>query len=218
MNRIFIAVLMTVLVTVFAFSQNGVIRELSGNVELKHAGSQDFVPASIGASVSSNTIVSTSFRSMAVIEIGSSKITVSPLTRLTLSEIQTSANTENVNLNLQAGRVRVEVNPPAGTRANFNVQSPNASASVRGTSFEMDTNNIYVDKGRVLYNGTGGIAVMVDGGNSSFTNVNGVPADPVDVAESSLIPPMPVGAANLSRNRQGSQSSQDTLINSAPQW
>jgi len=195
MKKIVIAVLMAVIAVTGVFGQNGVIREFTGDVELKHAGSSVFVPAAAGANVASNTIVSTGFRSSAVIVIGSSVITVTPLTRLTLAEIQRAGNSESVNVNLQAGRVRVEVSPPAGTRANFTVQSPSTTASVRGTTFEMDTDNINVDEGRVMVNGTGGVAVMVDGGNSTQSNPSGVPASPVDVAASNLAPPAPVGAA-----------------------
>lgn len=195
MKKITLAALLAVVLAAGVFGQNGVIREFSGDVELKHAGSAIFVPAAAGATVTSNTIISTGFRSSAVIVIGSSVITVNPLTRLTLAEIQRAGNSENINVNLQAGRVRVEVNPPAGSRANFTVQTPSATASVRGTTFEMDNDNLVVDEGRVIINGTGGVAVMVDGGNSTFSNASGVPANPAEVAASNLAPQAPVGAA-----------------------
>ena len=193
--RMILTVLMTVFIVTGVFSQSGVIREFTGDVELKRSGSAVFVPAAVGAVVSPNTIISTGFRSTAVVVIGSSVITVSPLTRLTLAEIQSASNTENVNVNLQAGRVRVEVNPPAGSKANFTVQSPSATASVRGTTFEMDTNNIIVDEGRVMLNGTGGLAVIVDGGNSTQSTPSGVPANPVDVAAGNLAPSVPVSVS-----------------------
>ena len=217
MKRIVITVLFIVIVTAFAFGQNGVIREITGDVELKHAGQSVFVPASVGAVVAPNTIVSTSFKSSAVIAVGSSVITVRPLTRLTLAEIQRAGNTESVNVNLQAGRVRVEVTPPAGERANFTIQSPSVTASVRGTVFEMNTDNITVHEGRVLYSGSSGIAVIVDGGNSTYSNASGVPADPAETAAASLTPSMPSTAAQPN-NRSGSQSGDETIINSVPQW
>ena len=193
MKKIFIAALLITLAITGVFGQNGIISELTGDVELKHAGSQNFVPASAGAVVAPNTIISTGFRSSAVITIGSSVITVNPLTRLTLAEIRSSGSTENVNVNLQAGRVRVDVNPPAGTRANFTVQSPSSTASVRGTSFEMDSGNIIVDKGKVILSGTSGLGVMVTGGNTTYSGVSGLPADPVEVAAAALTPSLPVG-------------------------
>jgi hypothetical protein len=190
---IFTAIFVTMVVT-GAFCQNGVIRDLTGEVELKRSGSSAFVPASAGDTVSSNTIVSTGFRSTAIIAIGSSFITVRPLTRLTLAEIQSMENTEKVNVNLQTGRVRVEVKPPAGTKTNFNAQSPSATASVRGTTFEMDTHNLIGIEGKVMLSGVSGAGVMVTGGNSSSSNIDGTVSNPVINAEQSVHVQPPVGA------------------------
>lgn len=193
MKKLIIAVLLVAIIAAGAFGQSGVIRELTGDVELKHAGATAFVAATSGARVASNTIISTGFRSTAIVEIGSSLITVRPLTRLTLDEIQSAENTENVSINLQAGRVRVEVQPPAGTRANFTVQSPSSTASVRGTIFEMDTENLSTIEGKVLLAGNAGPPVMVFTGNTTFSGSGGVPTDPVEEAQKSTQPPTIVG-------------------------
>jgi len=194
MKRIIFTVSFLTLAVMVAFSQNGVIKELTGEVELKKAGSSTFVPASAGDVVSSNTVVSTGFRSTAIIAIGSSVITVRPLTRLTLAEIQSVENTEKVNVNLQAGRVKVEVKPAAGTKTNLNVQSPSATASVRGTTFEMDTQNLIGIEGKVMLSGTSGVSVMVTGGNTSSASVDGTVSNPVVSAEQSVQIQLPVGA------------------------
>jgi hypothetical protein len=191
MKRLLMMIFLTA-ITASAFCQNGVIRELTGEVELKHAGATAFVRANAGDTVAPSTIVSTGFRSTTIIAVGNSVITVQPLTRLSLAEIQTAGNAENVRLDLQAGRVRVDVNPPAGTQANFSVQTPSATASVRGTSFEMDAETITVHTGRVIYTGTAGTAAIVTGGNAGSVNMDGTPANPVEIAEASLEPPPPV--------------------------
>ena len=193
MKKIIIAVFLITMITAGVFCQTGTIRELSGEVELKHAGSSSFVKASAGDTVARDTIVSTGFRSTAVIAIGSSVITVRPLTRLSLAEIQSADNTESVNVNLQAGRVRVEVKPPAGTKANFSVQSPSATASVRGTTFESDTDNVKVRDGKVTFKGKNGPPVIVTTGGASGIGKGGIPKDPVTLAEESTQPPAPVG-------------------------
>ncbi|MCL1958895.1 MAG: FecR family protein [Spirochaetes bacterium] len=192
---IFTAIFVTLLVS-GAFCQNGVIKELTGEVELKKSGSNSFVQANAGDAVAANTIISTGFRSTAIIAVGSSVITVRPLTRLSLAEIQSAENTEKVNVNLQAGRVRVEVKPPAGTKTNLNVQSPSATASVRGTTFEMDTQNLNGVEGKVMLTGTSGAPVMVTGGNSSSSNIDGTVSNPVINAEQSVQVQQPVGSNN----------------------
>jgi hypothetical protein len=145
----------------------GVIKELTGQVEIKSAGKSAFTAARVGDKIAQDTIVSTGFKSTAVIEVGSSVITVRPLTRLSLAEIQSSAGTDTLNVSLQTGRVRVDVNPPAGTKANTVVRGPNATASVRGTSFEFDTVKLSVNHGKVAFQGASGPATMVNTGGTS---------------------------------------------------
>jgi len=193
MKKIILTLVLTLAVVLTVSGQTGVIRELTGEVEIKTASASSFTPAKAGAEIALNTIVSTGFRSTAIVAIGSSLITVRPLTRLSLAEIQSAANTENVNVNLQTGRVRVDVKPPAGTKTNLKVQGPSATASVRGTSFEFDTVNLNVQEGKVIFNGDKGAAAIVNAGNGSFVAIDGTPADPAEVASAALLPLPPVG-------------------------
>jgi len=66
-----------------AFAQEAVIKELTGTVELKKAGAAEWENAAKGQSVAVDTVISTSFKSTAIISIGNSLITVRPLTLLT---------------------------------------------------------------------------------------------------------------------------------------
>jgi len=177
-----------------AFAQNGVIRELSGEVQLRHAGAAEFVPAAVGSAVAQDTIVSTGFRSSAIIEIGSATLTVRPLTRLSLTEIRAAAGTESTGVNLQAGRVRVDVRPPAGAMAEFTMHGPTTTASVRGTSFEFDARGVRVLEGTVSFRGATGVPVMVQAGGESVVGAGGRSADPVLNVFQALSPPAPVGA------------------------
>jgi hypothetical protein len=192
MKKAFFTVLM-MSTALYAFSQNGVIRELSGEVELRHPGSAVFVPASVGGVVAQDTVVSVGFRSSAIIEVGSATLTVRPLTRLSLAAITEAAGTETLSVNLQAGRVRVDVRPPAGVVANFTVQSTVATASVRGTSFEFHTRSIGVAEGLVSFSGQSGVPVMVRAGGESFASPGNRATDPVQGIFGNLLPPMPVG-------------------------
>ncbi|MDR0312907.1 MAG: FecR family protein [Treponema sp.] len=217
MKKIFLVVLLFTMAVCVTFAQTsspsgavspaGVIRELTGEVELKLAGSSTFVPAKVGDVIASNTIVSTGFRSTAVIAVGSSVITVQALTRLSLAEIQSSQGAETINVDLQAGRVRVEVSPPAGTRADFSVQSPSATASVRGTSFVFDTLNLTVNEGTVAYIGSiSGPSTMVSAGSYSFIGTDKQPADPVLVMAEALLPSAPIGMPSADTQTQSTSS------------
>ncbi|MDR2965955.1 MAG: FecR domain-containing protein [Treponema sp.] len=155
-----------------ATAQTAVIKEMTGTVELQTSAGGNWIPAKEGSTIQKATIVSTGFRSTAILSVGSTTITVRPLTRLTLEEIIKLEETETVNLNLSSGRVRVEVKPPAGSRANFSAQSPSATASVRGTSFEMDTVSIRVLTGGVYYTPVSAAAHSVTVSAGSETRIN----------------------------------------------
>jgi len=188
---------MLLLLFVFAgmavFAQTGVLKDLSGTVELKAPGASSFVAANIGDKLSQDTIISTGFKSTALVELGSAVITVRPLTRLSLTEIRASQGSETININLQSGRVRVDVSPPAGTKTAMSVSSPIATASVRGTGFDFDTRNLKVNHGTVSFTGNKGMGRLVGGGSSSRVEENGKAADPIQVRNTSLQPPAPVG-------------------------
>ena len=192
MKKIFILFLL-ISMSAIVYSQTGIIREIAGDVELKSAGSSVFVRAQSGSHVEENTIVSTGFRSTAVIAVGSSLITVQPLTRLTLSEIQSSSGVENLNVNLQSGRIRVDVKPPAGTRVSTIVQSPSATASVRGTILEMDIYNLDVVEGTVNWSGSDNVPVSVSKGSSTIS-IDGSAGNPISLSSIGLLPSLPVGA------------------------
>jgi len=206
----FVLMLAGVIAVESAFAQNGVIKELSGTVELKGAGSADFTIAKAGDIVKQDTVVSTGFKSTALIEIGGTVLTVRPLTRLTLKEIKASAESETLNVSLQTGRVRVEVKPPAGGKASTSVSTPSATASVRGTSFEMDARNLYVIGGNVLFRGTNGEYTLITTGSESSVNEKGVAENPLAFGNAAYLPPMPVGthsnAAPISINSGGNAS------------
>ena len=188
-----VTILLCVVQICLVFGQNGVIRELSGTVELKRAGQTAFVPAKIGDAVARDTVVSTGFKSTALIAIGSSVITVRPLTRLSLAEISSSAGTETINVSLQTGRVRVDVEPPAGTRTNMSVSGPSATASVRGTSFDFDTREVRVVKGVVAFKGKKGGTKLIRAGSSSMIDQDGNTMDPLETSAAELLPPFPAG-------------------------
>jgi len=175
-----------------------VIKEMTGTVELKIAGSQEWVPANIEDVIEGETIISTGLRSSVVLETGTSTITVRSLTSLSLKTLN-DRNTETTDVDLRVGRIRVEVKPPAGSRASFNVQTPMTVASVRGTSFELDIINIKVTEGAVRYEpntaqtGFASQPVLVIAGQRTWMDMDtGKTVNALDAAElSRALPPMP---------------------------
>ena len=202
MKKAILAILLAGLIMA-VYAQNGVVKELSGTVELKPAGAASFVPAAAGAQVRADTVISTGFKSTALLEVGSAIITVRPLTRLTLTEISASQGAETINMSLQAGRVRVDVNPPAGAKASLSVSSPSATASVRGTSFYFDTMNVSVREGTVAFNGNTGYTVQVGAGSFSAVNSYSAAGGAQSSSSTGLVPSSPTGYAQATGTASG---------------
>jgi ferric-dicitrate binding protein FerR (iron transport regulator) len=175
-------------------SSRVLVREVTGTVEVKEPGAADWSPVRQGQSVARAAAVSTGFRSTAVIEVGNSLITVQPLTRLTVDEILAASGNEQVNVNLQTGRIRADVKPPAGGRTEFTVRSPSATASVRGTSFEFDGIRLAVDEGRVHVTGGDQTGTYVGVGHEVRTETDsGRTVGAVEILKEDLTPPVPAG-------------------------
>jgi len=177
------------------FSQEAFIDQLTGTVEIKQPNENSFKAANKGDKLFKETVLSTSFKSFAIIKIGSTTITIRPLTTLSLTEIQKQENLETVNVNLQTGRVRVDVKPPVGTKAATTLTSPSTTASVRGTSFEFDATNLYVNEGSVSFVGNKGQTILVREGENSRVEHTGQVTTPRNERNTNLLPPSPIGTS-----------------------
>jgi hypothetical protein len=139
-------------------------------------------------------LISTGFKSTALLDLGNSTIVIQPLTRLSLEEIIEQQGNEQVNVYLRSGRVRAEVRPPTGGTINFSVRSPTVTASVRGTVFDFDTVNIKVAEGRVEFAGpTGSLALVRAGESSSVNEAGSTVSAPVEEKTAALVPALPPG-------------------------
>jgi hypothetical protein len=193
MKKLLVIVALMMTAAVWAQSPRAVIRELRGTVETKAPGAAEWQAAVVGQELERETLVSTGFKSEAVISLGDSILLARPLTRLTLGEIAAAADSDRIEVQLRAGRIRADVRPPAGGKVEFTVRSPMATASVRGTSFEFDTFTLRVDEGTVSFSGADNTAVYVAAGQSSAPDsVSGRTALPVETA-AALTPPPPAG-------------------------
>lgn len=95
-----------------------------------------WVPLSQGSFLDQGTVISTGFRSTAVLKIGDSRFTVEPLSRITISKLSESDQNYDTEMNLSTGKLKIDVKAVPGRTTAFTVRSPTATASVRGTSGE----------------------------------------------------------------------------------
>jgi hypothetical protein len=181
-TTLFLFCLLTVLAP--AWSETAVFREVQGKVEYQTKG-DDWLPAKVGVEIPVGTAVSTGFKSNTAIEILGSVVYIKPLTRIVIDQLTRNSVGTKTNLTLLSGKVKAEVKPSSATlETAFNVKGPTATASVRGTGFEFDGENLLVNHGEVNFVNRWNINRSVKGGEYSSAGKG-----------ASVSPPVPVKAA-----------------------
>ncbi len=126
----------------------GDIVAVSGKVEFRE-GQGAWKPLKAGDKLQPGAMISTGFKSETTIRLGASVLTVKPLTRMTLSQLVEREDTVDTELYLEVGNVRAEVKSLNNKKNGFTVKSPIATASVRGTIFDMG-DRLVVREGSVI--------------------------------------------------------------------
>ena len=91
------------LIAIPLFAENGVIREVSGRVEIQAPGGS-WQKASAGDLLPRGASISTGFGSSAVLDIGESTLTVDALTRMKIEELIESQGAQTTGLFLRVGK------------------------------------------------------------------------------------------------------------------
>ena len=185
------------------------VKDFFGKVKVKYDGDTTWSQIQIGQELPANTLVSTGFNSQIVLDLGNATLDVLPLTRMTLSEITESQDTIKTSLFLKGGKIKADVGQIEGKVNDFQIKSPVATASVRGTAFEFSGNTLKVIRGVVSFKPTkeeaanqpsgddsesddseesndsdeGGVAVKA-GGSSQMSSPGVKPATPKAMAQS----------------------------------
>lgn len=131
------------------FALSGEVMATSGKVEFQDQNG-GWKALKKGDAINEGTMVSTGFKSEATVKLGESVLTIRPLTRMTLTQLVEKEDTVNTELYLEVGSVKAEVNSLNNKKNGFKVKSPVATASVRGTVFEMGEELVIV-RGAVEY-------------------------------------------------------------------
>lgn len=145
---------LTVLLLLFVsilptFALEGEVISVSGKVEIDSPAG--WVSLKEGDVVETGYVISTGFRSKAVIKVAGSLMTVDALTRLTLEQLNESSDAHSSEVFLDLGSISANVKKAENKRVNFQVNTPVATASVRGTEFAMGLNSLTVIDGAVSY-------------------------------------------------------------------
>ncbi len=166
MRRLLLVIALVFTITAVSFAVDARVRSVTGVVSVINSeGSSG--PATEGMLLEAGSVISTGFGSRASIEMGGSTLIVNPVSRLTIEELTQVNGTVSTQLFLHLGRVRAEVHSADGLKNDFRLRSTASTASVRGTEFEYDGTNLYVDEGDVALTNLIGQAHSVREGQQS---------------------------------------------------
>ena len=129
-----------------------VIDSVEGTVEVQLAGESEWQPVEAGHAVPIDARISTGFGAQAVLLVGeNASVTVKPLTRLVIGDLAREEGVERSELNLQVGRIEGQVQEADVGNTEFELITPVATASVRGTGFSAETGEISVHSGSIEF-------------------------------------------------------------------
>ena len=122
------------------YAADATVTFVSGKVEVQRG--EKWVALQKGDALSKSDTISTGFQSEAKIKLMDSVLYLGPVTRVTLEELATKGNTDNVNVYLKTGAARSQVKHVDNKRVNYQVHTAVAVASCRGTDWIIDSNNV----------------------------------------------------------------------------
>ena len=155
-----------------------------GKVEVERGGT--WVPLSANDTVSEGEIISTGFKSKAMLRYQGSVLHLGALTRVTLEKLAASEQNDTVAVYLNTGAVKSTVQRTENRRVNYTVRNPVAVASVRGTEFDFSGDGsiactegaVAVYSGR-LYNASAVSEAPAEGESNAATRATDIaPAAP----------------------------------------
>ncbi len=122
-----------------AFAADATVTFVSGKVEVQRDGK--WIALQKGDTVLQSETISTGFQSEAKIKVLESVMYLGPVTRITLEELSSTEQNDNVNVYLKTGTARSQVRHIDNKRVNYQVHTAVAVASCRGTGWIMDDSN-----------------------------------------------------------------------------
>ncbi|MBQ1197975.1 MAG: FecR domain-containing protein [Spirochaetaceae bacterium] len=138
MKKLVLLFLISIFSISFSFAAStdvAIVNSVVGKVEVQV--NESWIQVKNGDILSSGSVISTGFKSSAVLYIGASLIEVRALTRLTIEEIMEQNQNYNTTMFLDAGSIKADIKKSENKRVGFKVRTSVATASVRGTSGEI---------------------------------------------------------------------------------
>jgi hypothetical protein len=188
MRKIFIILVLIIISASYlsAAAQKGVVSSATGKVQYRIKGST-WIDVSNGMQIPIGAVISTGFKSEAVLDLGSSELLIKQLTRMSIQELSENNKIVRTDLNLRLGRIRANVKTSKGLKHNFTIKTPVSTAAVRGTRFSFDEVNIKVEEGKVVFSNKNNHSATYKGGESGSSTGNQPPAGGLSGREEGIV-------------------------------
>lgn len=172
---------LSLLLMVSAFALDAEVVAVNGKVEIKTG--ELWQTAAKGQRIQAGSTVSTGFKSSLTLKIDGSTLVVNPLTRLKLEEIVEKENAVASKVFLDTGSMSADVKPKTTEKVEFQIQTPVATASVRGTAGEINASGMLIGtEGTWTYaNNSGTVQSYVPSGNTVIIDDTGSMTSAADV-------------------------------------
>jgi hypothetical protein len=149
--------------SLFVIQRFAAVREVSGKVEVKAAGEEAFGPLGDARHVRAGDVVRTAEDGGVTLNwVDGSRIRLGPNTEMTVlqCQIDKTKQAQSYLFKLDVGQVWVRVLQTLGRQSKFEIQTPTATAAVRGTVFSVEVDDagattVSVLKGEVALEGAG---------------------------------------------------------------
>ena len=187
MKKVFLIITLVCFMLAPLLAISGEVVAVKGKAEIKQGGK--WIPAKTGNKIEQGNMISTGFKSELTLKIDGSVITVKPMTRLTIEEITQKNEAVSSEVYLNVGSVKADVKPASTKKVEFKVKTPVATASVRGTSGEIDANGLLIGtSGTWSYVNNDGIETRVNIGDSVIISDTGMVTPAQNIKANAVLP------------------------------
>lgn len=144
---------------------------IEGNVEILEGGM--WIPVEEGDIIQERgAVISTGFKSNAVVSVKETNFTLGPLTRITIENMVAMENKDSTQIYIDSGSLKANVSSSDGRKVGFKVRSAVATASVRGTEFKVTSSGrLSVTQGLVSFGGPEAFSAEVAKSEDNSTDV-----------------------------------------------
>lgn len=144
---------------------------IEGKVEILEGGM--WIPVEEGDIIQERgAVISTGFKSNAVVSVKGTNFTLGPLTRITIENMVAMENKDSTQIYIDSGSLKANVSSSDGRKVGFKVRSAVATASVRGTEFKVTSSGrLSVTQGLVSFGGPEASSAEVAKSEDNSTDV-----------------------------------------------